>query len=247
MATNFVIACPECSKQVRVSDEHVGKKIRCKGCGHVYPVTAPAGAAPPPPPVPKKTQAAPGAPKTKAAPAGAAKTKATAPTPALKPEDDPNSPDHDPNKYVLAQTNDTLPRCPFCAKEMPSAEAIICLHCGYNTVTRQRPHVEHVYAPTAVEWFLWWLPAILLILTMIGMFVWYLFFWGLIEEWLADSWFEEEKGPPVEYLGGFSPGMFRLYHGLLIAFLYVPMVRFVYKRLVKNHRPPERKIKDDLF
>ena len=35
--------------------------------------------------------------------------------------------------------------------------------------------------------------------------------------------------------------------GLLIAFLYVPMVRFVYKRLVKNYRPPERKIKDDLF
>jgi predicted Zn finger-like uncharacterized protein len=244
MATTFVIACPECSKQVRVSDEHVGKKIRCKGCGHVYPVSPPAGAAPP---AAKTTAAAQAAPKTKAAAAGAAKTKAAAPGPALKPEEDPNHPDYDPNKYVLQQTNDTLPRCPFCAKEMPSVDAIICLHCGYNTVTRQRPKVEQVYAPTAGEWFLWWLPAILTILTMIGMVVWYLFFWDLIEEWLADSWFEDEKGPPVVYLGGFSPGMFRLYHALLIAFLYVPMIRFVYKRLVKNYRPPERKIKDDPF
>ena len=41
--------------------------------------------------------------------------------------------------------------------------------------------------------------------------------------------------------------MFRLYHALLIAFLYVPMTRFAYKRLITNYRPPERKIKDDLY
>ena len=244
MATTFVIACPECSKQVRVSDEHVGKKIRCKGCEHVYPVTAPAEAAAPP--VPKKTQAnQAGGPKTKAAPAGGPKTKAAAP--ALRPEEDPDSPEYDPNKYTLAKTNDNMPRCPFCAKEMPSAEALICLHCGYNTRTRQRPQVEQVYAPTAVEWFVWLLPGILTVLAMIGMLVWYLFFWDLIVGWLEDSWFEDEKGPPPTYIAAASPSMFRVYHALLIAFLYVPMVRFAYKRLIKNTRPPERKIKDDLY
>src|SRR5690349_19137066 len=49
MATTFVIACPDCGKQVKVSDAHVGKKVKCKECGAVYPVKAPAGAAGPPP------------------------------------------------------------------------------------------------------------------------------------------------------------------------------------------------------
>ena len=245
MATTFVIACPECSKQVRVSDEHVGKKIRCKGCGNVFPVTAAGADAPPA--APKTKAAAPGAAKTKAASAGGPKTKAAPPGRTLRPDEDPNSPEYDPNKYGLAQTNDTMPRCPFCAQEMPSVDALICLNCGYNTRTRTRPQVQQVYAPTPVEWFLWWLPAILTILAMIGMVVWYLFFWDLIEGWLEDSWFEDEKGPPTTYIAAASPSMFRVYHALLIAFLYVPMVRFVYKRLVKNYRPPERKIKEDLY
>jgi hypothetical protein len=37
----------------------------------------------------------------------------------------------------------------------------------------------------------------------------------------------------------------RLYHALLIVFLSVPLVRFGFKRLVKNYRPPERKIKSE--
>ena len=77
------------------------------------------------------------------------------------------------------------------------------------------------------------------------MLVWYLIFWNMIEDWLADSWFEDDPGPPRTFLGGLGPGFMRLYHGLLFAFLYVPMFRFAYKRLVKNYRPPERKIKED--
>jgi predicted Zn finger-like uncharacterized protein len=234
MATTFVIACPECSKQVRVSDEHVGKKIRCKGCGNVFPVAADGAGAP-------KTQAAPGAAKTQAA-AGGPKTKAAPPSPPPRPEDDP---EYDPNKYILAQVNDTLPRCPFCAKEMPSVEALICLHCGYNTRTRERPHVKQVYAHTPAELILWWLPAIFTILFIAGMWVWYYFFWDLIEEWLAESWFEDEPGPPRTYLAGLSPGMFRLYHALFIVFAMVPLVRFIWKRLVTHNKPPEKKIKDE--
>src|SRR6478609_2713299 len=85
MATTFVIACPECGKQVKVSDAHVGKKVKCKECGAVYPVKAPAGApaaAKGPPPAPgkgKPTQAkAPAARATQAKPP-AAPTKAEEP------------------------------------------------------------------------------------------------------------------------------------------------------------------------
>jgi len=238
MATTFVIACPECSKQVKVSDEHIGKKIRCKGCGEIYPVQAASGSASAP-----KTQAAP-----PGAPAKRRATQAAAPVPAPPPPKMP-APDeeYDPNKYTLTETDDKLPRCPFCAHQMESMEAKICLHCGYDTVKRQRPEVKAIYAPGFGEIFLWLLPAILTILVMIGMVVWYLFFWDLIAGWLEDSWFEDEKGPPPTYIGAASPSMFRLYHALLIVFLFVPMIRFVYKRLFINYMPPERKIKEDLF
>jgi ribosomal protein L37E len=231
MATTFVIACPECEKQVKVSDEHVGKKIRCKGCGHIYPVQAADGRAATDKPAgpPAKGKGAPPPPPPAKAGYGVA--------------DD----EYDPNKYTVTQENNTLPRCPFCAMELSSVDARICLHCGYDTVKRTRPDVKQVYAHSAGELFLWWLPGILAILTMIGLLVWYLFFWGLIEGWLDESWFMDEKGPPTTYLAGMSPGMFRLYHALVIAALYVPLVRFAYKRLIKQNKPPETKIKDELF
>jgi len=227
MATTFVIACPDCSKQVKVSDQHLGKRVKCKDCGTVFPVTAP-GDGPPP----KKS----GPP-----PAPTAHSATAPPPPKVAAPDE----DYDPNKYTPVKNLDTLPRCPFCAHAMSSMEARICLHCGYDTRKRTRPEVKRIYAPTGVQIFLWLLPAILTILVMIGMLVWYWFFWGLIEEWMVDSVFEDEKGPPTTYIAGCSPGMCRLYHALLIIALYVPMFRFAYKRLVKNYLPPEQKIKDE--
>lgn len=231
MADTFVIACPECSKQVKVAEEHIGKKIRCKGCQHVYTVRAPGE----PPPAPKKKAAA-GAAKTKAAP--------PPPPPRVLTADD----DHEdaPMKYVLAADDSNVARCPFCAQELTSNEARVCLNCGYDTVKRTRPEVKQVYAHTAFELFMWWLPGIMAVLLMIGMLVWFLFFWKLIEGWLVDSWFEDEKGPPATYIGAASPGFWRLYHAILIVFLSVPLVRFCYKRFFVYNRPPEKKIKDEM-
>jgi hypothetical protein len=224
MANTFVIACPNCAKQVRVSDEHVGKRIKCKGCATIFPVANPDGT----PAAEKAKAAAPPVPRTNESPP-------------------PVDEEYDPNKYILTETNDSLPRCPFCANQMESAEALICLHCGYNTRTRTRPEVKRIYQPTGLEVFLWLLPGILCVLTAIGMLVWYLIFWNKIEDWMADSWFEDEPGPPRTFLAGLGPGAMRLYHALLIAALYVPMYRFSYKRLVMNNKPPERKIKEDLY
>jgi predicted Zn finger-like uncharacterized protein len=240
MATTFVIACPECGKQVKVTDEHVGKKVKCKACGTVYPVKDPAGKGPPPAPA-----------KAKSKPTQAkAPTKAEVPEPPaeepstgyrFEDDDDENA----PKQYSLAQTDDHLPRCPFCAKEMESHEALICLNCGYNTRTRTRPNVQQVYAPTFGEYFIWLLPGIMCVLTMIGLLVWYIIFWLRIVGWMSDSVFEDEKGPPVTYLGGLGPGFCRLYLALITLAIYVPLTRIAWRRLVKNNRPPETKIKDD--
>ena len=240
MATTFVIACPDCSKQVKVSDEVVGKRIRCKGCGTIYPVRAANDAVPTPPkPAGTKGKSPPPAPKPKAKP------PEEKPVPVLEKEAATNAEEEDPNDYSLATINDGMPRCPFCAKEMAAVDARVCLNCGYNTRSRKRPEVKAVYQHTGVELFLWWLPAILTILFMIGCLVWYLVAWTMIEEWMADSVFEDEAGPPPTYLAGLSPGAFRLYQGLLIIGLYVPLTRFAYKRLVVHNKPDERKIGDD--
>jgi predicted Zn finger-like uncharacterized protein len=250
MATTFVIACPDCSKQVKVSEEHIGKRVKCKECGTVYPVKAPAGTAasaakkgPPPPPGKAKVKAKPAPapepePEEPAAPADIARVSYRE---GMDDDDDEDG----PKQYTLAETNDTLPRCPFCAMELASADARICLNCGYNTRTRQRPEVKHVHQNTAGELFLHWLPGILCVLTMIGLLIWYIVFWTKIEGWMEDSWFEDSKGPPIEYVGGLGPGFLRLYLFLLSAALYVPLSRFAWKRLVKNNKPQEKKIKEE--
>lgn len=236
MAETFVIACPECGKQVKVSDEHVGKRVKCKGCGQIFPVKAPPTAA--------------SAPKTKAASGGEGKSKGPPPVQKPDPAAPPPKPtgneeEFDPNKYTLAPTNDNLPRCPFCANELESLDALICLHCGYNTRTRLRPQVKQIYQAGLGETILWLLPGILCVLTIIGMIVWYIIFWTMIDEWMADSVFEDDPGPPKTFLGGLGPGFMRLYQALIIVFLAVPLFRIAFKRLVRDNKPPERRIKEE--
>jgi len=238
MATTFVIACPDCSKQVKVSDEHVGKRIRCKECAKIFPVQAPTTGDSSPKPA-AKSKGPPAPPKAKAKP------------PEVKPAPEPEKSvvasfdEEDPNDYSLGTINDGLPRCPFCAMEMATVDARICLHCGYNTRSRKRPEVKVVYQHTGLEMFLWWLPAILIILFMIGCLVWYLISWSLVEDWMKDSIFEDEPGPPPVYMAGVSPGAFRLYQALLIMGIFVPLTRIAYKRLVTNNKPPERKMGEE--
>lgn len=254
MATTFVIACPECGKQVKVSDEHVGKRVKCKECGAVYPVKGPAdapAAAKGPPPVPgkakvtqaKATQVKPPPPPTKAEVPPPPDDIPVSGYKFVDDDDDPNA----PKQYTVEQDESTLPRCPFCAKEMESHDALICLNCGYNTRTRMRPEIKQVYQNTGTQVFLWLLPGIICVLVMIALLVWYIIFWMNIEGWMEDSWFEDEKGPPTTYLGGLGPGFLRLYLFLFTAACYVPLVRFSIKRLIRNNKPQERKIKDDLF
>lgn len=47
MASNITINCPECDKPLRASSDLLGKKIRCKACGAVFPARAASGKAEP--------------------------------------------------------------------------------------------------------------------------------------------------------------------------------------------------------
>src|SRR5579871_5049583 len=135
MPATITVVCPECGKEIQAPPEFAGKKVRCKSCGHVF-------AARPAPP-PGAVARAP----AKAAPA--------APPPARGDDDE-----GDDGVPYSVSTTDLAHRCPECANEMESEDAIICLHCGYNTQTREKITTRKVHEITNADRFLWLLPGI---------------------------------------------------------------------------------------
>src|SRR5437899_3079252 len=127
MADTIDIACSECKKQMKVPADLAGRTIRCKACGHAFVVKAAqtaikAGKAA----APKGAVAKGAAPK-----GGKPKAEAAKPDPKKKVYSESEA---DPNPYEVTEL-DLTPRCPYCTTELEEG-AILCLKCGYNTVTR---------------------------------------------------------------------------------------------------------------
>ena len=95
MATAITVNCPECDKTMKVPADARGKRVRCKGCEHVFVF--------------------PGAP-AKAGKPGSDKAKPA------KPESKPSRPaddeDGDGKPYGVT-TLDLTPRCPDCVTNVP--------------------------------------------------------------------------------------------------------------------------------
>lgn len=238
------ISCPECDARITIDESIVGKKIRCKECEHIFVVKAPKSAAPKakaPPPPPNKSKGPPAPPKAKKdskIEGLVDEDDGTIPLAPIKDDDD----DDDKNPYSLIQTNDTAPRCPFCALEMDPPEAIICLNCGYNTRTRTRKQTEAVMETTGGDIFAHRLPAFICIFVILILVAWDILFYIKIPKMLRGSIFEEGEGTNI-YVAGCSPGFFRLYMTLFVVGASIPMIKFAYRRF--NTRPDEVKIKDD--
>jgi hypothetical protein len=114
MATSPIITCPECKKKFKGKDDLQGKKIRCPFCKEPFVVATDEEQATVPP--------------------GGGKTDGKGPPPTARGEDDDEF-DAGSNPYGITKL-DLAPRCPNCANEMESEEAVVCLFCGYNTLTR---------------------------------------------------------------------------------------------------------------
>ncbi len=219
MATSIVIACPECDKQIKVSEDLIGKKIRCKECGEAFPVRRPKGqpAAKAPPP------------------------KAKEPVkPAMVPNDDP---DDGENPYALAKDADEgIARCPNCVKPLESSDARVCLHCGYNLTTRTRAEVKAVYEATGEEKFKWLLPGILCTVAIVILVVTSIIIMVKTKGMMEGSFLQDEDDKSKFMV---KPGCFMLANGMAVAFVCYHLGRFAYKRLVVNNKPPERIIQKD--
>jgi DNA-directed RNA polymerase subunit RPC12/RpoP len=225
MATSFTLNCPECEKPVKASDTLVGKKIRCKGCEHVFVVEAPEEK-------PAKSKAGTGKPPAKAvttkpgAPAKGVTTKPGAPDkkgPAKPADDD----DGDGKPYGM--TFEKLgARCPECANEMESEEAIICLHCGYNTHTRSRASTKKTYDVTGQDVFMHLLPGILNVVGIIVLLVFDIVYTVNIATWSHDQWYEF-----------MSSGAIVLWVWIISCFAFFAMGRSAFIRLLLDNEPPE--------
>jgi hypothetical protein len=253
MAAIIVVVCPTCDKHLNVPAEVQGKRIRCKNCQSVFTAKPAAGAkAAKPAPSAKSTPKssprtkpnAPAAPAVKppgafeqvdatpytflsedASPHPAPVPKAEAPKPAAKKK----LLDEDQNPYGLTQM-ELASRCPHCAKELEE-DAVICLHCGYNTQTRARAQTVRTYTNTATDQFMWLLPGILCcvaILALIGFDAW--FWFGLQSVW--DDW---DSGMSKS----FSMGV-RVWVLVMTLFACWLLGKFAFKRLVLNAIRPEQ-------
>lgn len=210
MAASILIQCPECQRQSKAPPSIFGKKVRCKYCQAAFV----ARKAPDKPPAGKSTKPAKPSKSTKPA------------KPEIHDEED-----GDANPYGVT-TLDMAPRCPNCANEMEDEEAVICLHCGYNTVTRQLARLRKIYGLTFFEHFVWLLPGIaclLVALAVIGFNVWYqLNIKDMVDE-TQDSW----------YVYMWGSGGIRFWVLIVSLFIIWFSGKFAVKRLILHPKPPE--------
>ena len=149
MSDAVVVTCPECEKKFRPKADVRGKKIKCPFCKEAFVVPAPKEARPDK----DKSEAIKSG---KPNPDGVTAKADEAPAPAAR----AHNPDFDadPDPYGVKNV-ELVPRCPNCTTEMGEHD-IICLACGYNTLTRQWGKTEKTLGVTSGRQFLYLLPAL---------------------------------------------------------------------------------------
>ncbi|MCS6866827.1 MAG: hypothetical protein RMJ56_13985 [Gemmataceae bacterium] len=245
MATVFELPCPKCEIVLKVPETAFGKKVKCKHCGEIIPVndktTAPRKKSPAQPVSVSKPQAAP--PKAPAAvPPPPPPAPATA-NPSYKKflDDDSEEDTAKPTPLGVIDEGQDIPRCPFCAKELEPPTAIVCIHCGFNNLTRTRADSKKVWAPDASDWIHHLAPGILALLLAIGLITLNVICFLNMRDWMTDTFLQkDEKGPDGEIAFYVKPGAFITF---ILAATILPILKaaqFGIKRCFINYMPEEK-------
>lgn len=230
MPATLDVSCPNCGKQLKVPAEFEGKRVKCKDCQEVFPVTAPKKAGKP----------------------AAAKPAAKAPEPP-KPEEKPKSPflddddddDADPGKAAkpmgVIQEED-VPRCPHCAKELDPPDAIVCVHCGFNNQTRTKGETKKVIESDAADWATHLAPGIIAVVIAVGLIVTDIVCWINMSSWVEGSFLEKDDKNAITGAKEYwvKPGAFTALILAISLAVIIPAVRFAFRRLVFDYKPEEK-------
>jgi hypothetical protein len=218
MPTPMLIVCPGCHKESQGSTDLLGKKIRCKACGEVFPVQKP---------VPAKAVAT----------AKPGKKKEEALIPILDEVKKPKSSgrqevdDSTESKPYQVTDLDLATRCPHCAAEM-EAGGIICLTCGYNTQSRHRFETRKVIGHTGGEKFIWLLPGILCVICVLT------FIGAIVFLWVQFPTLYKQN--EAEWWGGFFGFWAQIWGSVVSTFIIWFSGRYAFIRLVFHPNPPEK-------
>jgi len=233
------IPCPNCEKALKVPESVFGKKIKCKDCGHAFVVrdpSAPKSSGPTKPGGPSK----PGGASVKAKKEEEPKEEQKPAASTYKFEDDEDE-GAKPNPLGMVDEGQDVARCPFCAKELEPPDAIVCVHCGFNNVTRVRAESKKVWAPDANDWMQHLAPGVLALIGCIALIVLDIMSWINMREWLTGTFLQkDDKDAQGEIAFYVKPGAFITF---ILAATILPIIgmgRFAIKRLAIEYMPTEK-------
>jgi predicted Zn finger-like uncharacterized protein len=221
------VTCPECRKTFKGKIELDGKKVRCPRCQEIFRVRlgetlkVDLGGAEAREAIKAAKQSQP---EPQAAPPPEPAAAAPAPPSAPSLDDDWANEDN-PNPYGVT-TIDLRPRCPNCANPLESDEAVVCLHCGYNTQTRAAIRLKKTVETTTGDRLTWLMPGLLALGGMIALILLSLFYCVALPAILGDSFLVHES--------------LRMWLTLILLGAMWPLGRYAMNRLVFNPTPPEK-------
>ncbi len=230
------IACPECEEPLKVPESVFGKKIKCKHCGHAFVAKDPTAGQ-------KKAAVKPSKPgtavKAKEEPKPEPQPEA-APAPYKFQDDDDDAMGAKPNPLGVIAEEDVA-RCPFCAQELDPPDAKVCLHCGFNNLTRERADSKKVWAPDANDYINHLGPGVAALLICIAFIVLDVLCYVNMRDWMTDTFLQKDDTGPDGRKGFYiKPGAFIT---LILALTVMPILgtgRFAIKRLCIDNKPVER-------
>ncbi len=204
MAAPLSMSCPGCRKVLKGKPELVGRTMRCPACQEMFVFQ---------PPQPAGEGANVAEMVTAAAP--------TVPPAGQEPVEE--------NKYGVTNL-DLTPRCPNCANPLESEDSVVCLYCGYNTMTRTWGKTQKTIEHTAGDWIIHLLPGFatlaFILLDVIGLLWLCLILPYTID---PDSWTSMFNSEPI-----------RLWTTVINLFLLWTAGYFCYQRFLIHPRPPEK-------
>jgi Zn finger protein HypA/HybF involved in hydrogenase expression len=252
------VTCPKCKRTFKGRVEMDGKKVRCPACqapfvvrlgdtlkidlgGEEDRITAATPAARPARPkvVPAKAAPPPAAaedidlndiPDRPASPASGVPAEAIAvgaPGAAARPPSGEQDDEDDDNPYGVT-SQDLRARCPNCANPMESEDAVICLHCGYNTQTRVHGRTEKLLQQTGGDRLKWLMPGLLCAGGMVLLAIWCFFHALALPSMLAGTW--------AAFLTHES---MRFWITIIALGMIWGLGKFAHKRLILEPTPPE--------
>lgn len=155
----------------------------------------------------------------------------TRPAPAKAKGSSAGDAEHEGGNYGFTEDETSVPRCPHCAAELERADARICLHCGYDLVTRQRVSTKKVAETTASDRMGWLLPGFAAVAGIAGLGAFDLVYCLLMPRWLKDGDWEW-----VTY------GGFRVWVVIATLFGMFYLGKVAVQRLILHPAPPEQEV-----